>query len=72
MFQTVMSPVLEGLHESDRPAGACTTCEAAVWFTGDTGLKCHCRAMQAVTFDSEKSDIQQVLECSALLPLVNS
>lgn len=70
MFQTgVISPVLESLSEYDRPTGACTTCEAAVWFTGDTGLKCHCRAMQIATFDSEKDDIQQVLKCSAMMPL---
>lgn len=67
-------PVLAGLPESIRPAGDCTTCQAALWRTGgpvdgETALTGYCMAIGQSIYDGADKDAPAVLRCSALNPL---
>ena len=61
------SPTLSALDEKRRPdpMPVCGTCPHSTWFASASHLKCYCRAMHAVTWNSEEPI--PILSCDGIL-----
>jgi hypothetical protein len=61
------SPTLTSLEPKRRPdpKPVCETCPQSMWFASAAHLKCYCRVMHAVTWNSEEP--LPILSCDGIL-----
>ena len=62
------SPIIEILEEGSRPdqSTICQHCPDSIWFISSPNsarLKCYCKAMNVITYDSQEQEIEPVIEC---------
>ena len=67
VFNVPESPTLLALSKEERPdpLPLCGVCPKSMWLSGSHGLKCFCRVMHVVTWDSD--DPQPILQCDGAM-----